>query len=62
MLEREFAALEQQGVAALRQEGVSAEHILLERSVDLRYRGQSTALTLAWENSRNAATAFHASP
>ena len=40
--------------------GVSADNILLERSADLRYRGQSTALTLAWENSGNTATAFHA--
>jgi N-methylhydantoinase A len=61
VLDKEFSALEQQGAAALGQEGVPAEQILLERSVDLRYRGQSTALTLAWENSRNAATAFHAS-
>jgi N-methylhydantoinase A len=60
LLNGEFAALEQQGAAALGREGVSAEQILQERSVDLRYRGQSTALTLAWENSGNAATAFHA--
>jgi N-methylhydantoinase A len=60
VLDKEFSALEQQGAAALGQEGVPAEQILLERSVDLRYRGQSTSLTLTWENSGNAATAFHA--
>jgi N-methylhydantoinase A len=60
LLDREFTSLEQQGTAALAQEGVSADNILLERSADLRYRGQSTALTLAWESSGNAATAFHA--
>ena len=58
-LNNEFAALEQQGIAALRQEGIAAENIYVERSVDLRYRGQSTTLTVPWHDGADAATAFH---
>jgi len=55
----EFAALEQQGITALRQEGIAAADIRVERSVDLRYRGQSTTLTVPWQDGADAAAAFH---
>jgi N-methylhydantoinase A len=58
LLNAEFAALEQRGTAALGQEGVSAAEILLERSLDLRYRGQSATLNIHWRDSADAAAVF----
>jgi len=60
-LDAEFSALEQRGMAALREEGVPDADMELERSVDLRYVGQSTALTLAWQDPATIAVAFHQS-
>lgn len=61
VIENEFIALEHLGAAALRREGVSAEDISMERSTDLRYRGQSTTLTVSWQDAATAAKAFHES-
>jgi N-methylhydantoinase A len=58
-LEAGFAALERQGREALRQEGVAVQGICCERSVDLRYRGQSAALTLAWQGAQAIERVFH---
>ncbi|MEJ2564870.1 MAG: hydantoinase/oxoprolinase family protein [Gammaproteobacteria bacterium] len=58
-IDDDFAALERQGITALHLEGVASDRILLERSVDLRYRGQLTTLAVGWQDSANAAAAFH---
>jgi N-methylhydantoinase A len=38
---------------------VADQDIRCERSVDLRYRGQSAALTLAWRGAQTAEQSFH---
>ncbi len=60
-LNDEFTALEQHCIAALGQEGVPATEISVERSVDLRYSGQSAALTVTWQDSSRAASEFQRS-
>jgi len=56
-----FAALAEQGRGALEKEGVAAEAISVQRSLDLRYRGQSYTLNVAWDGGAATAAAFHAS-
>ncbi len=58
-LEAQYKQLEQSGSDALRQEGVAAEDINSLRSVDLRYRGQSYALNVPWQDKDRSADAFH---
>jgi N-methylhydantoinase A len=58
-LDSQFNHLEQSGSDALRQEGVATEDIQRLRSVDLRYRGQSYALNVPWQDSERSAQAFH---
>jgi N-methylhydantoinase A len=58
-LEAQFKRLEQSASDALRQEGVAAEDIQRLRSVDLRYRGQSYALNVPWQDKDRSADAFH---
>jgi N-methylhydantoinase A len=47
LLERSFAAMEEQARETLTREGLSAEEISLERSVDLKYYPQTTYLNFA---------------
>ncbi|MGD8939737.1 MAG: hydantoinase/oxoprolinase family protein, partial [Gammaproteobacteria bacterium] len=54
-----FQELEQSGGDALCQEGVAAADIKSLRSVDLRYRGQSYALNISWQDKNRSADAFH---
>ncbi len=59
VVEREFGLLEQKGIQALTVEGVKEQNIELVRSVDLRYRGQSFSLNLAWSHCGEAEEQFH---
>jgi len=59
VIEAGFAQLEAAGREALIAEGVAAPALQLQRRVDLRYRGQSSTLTLAWQGIEATATAFH---
>jgi N-methylhydantoinase A len=58
-LSEHFADLERQGRDELQQEGVSSQDIRSERSVDLRYRGQSSTLNIPWQNAASAGITFH---
>ncbi len=51
--------LQARGEAELAQEGVAAETVTAEASLDLRYSGQSTALNVAWQDFQAAEQAFH---
>ena len=55
---REWTALEDRGRAALLQEGASREELRVERSLDCRYRGTETALTVAEPADGDWARAF----
>ncbi len=59
MLLTEFTQLAEQGRAALLDEGVDAESINSQHSLDLRYRGQSYSLNIDWQDLATAAEAFH---
>jgi len=52
--------LKQQGRGALEAEGFAAEEIVLEPSIDLRYRGTESALTIAEPEDGNYRGAFEA--
>jgi N-methylhydantoinase A len=55
-----FVELERQATAALVEEGLSASSLTVMRTVELRYRGQSHALEVAWaDDAAAAAQAFH---
>ncbi len=58
-LAEHFAELERQGRAELQQEGVSRRDIRSERSVDLRYRGQTATLNVPWQNAIRSGEIFH---
>ena len=58
-LEREFGRLRADGAWQLAGEGVGAEQISEQRSLDLRYQGQSFTLNLAWQGGAATAEAFH---
>ncbi|VAX13439.1 N-methylhydantoinase A [hydrothermal vent metagenome] len=55
----EFEQLIRQGQAALIDEGVDVDTINVQRSLDLRYRGQSYTLTIPWQDRAASAQAFH---
>lgn len=60
-VEQAFRELEAEGRGQLEREGVEAASLTMERSVDLRYAGQSFALTLPLAGTVAAAAgAFHA--
>ena len=59
LLQRLFAQLREQGEAGLVSEGVDLQDINCRLAVDLRYQGQSYALTVPWENPLQAEQAFH---
>lgn len=55
-----FRELEAEGRAQLRAEGVADDEILAGSSADLRYRGQSSALNLPWDDDAGRlCEAFH---
>jgi N-methylhydantoinase A len=55
-----LTSLEQQGRADLEREGISAEQVVIERYLDLRYVGQSYELTIPFEGeSSQAGQQFH---
>ncbi len=54
-----FAALGEQGRAALVAEGLAPEALTLRLSADLRYQGQSFTLNLPWPGLAQAEAAFH---
>ena len=59
-IEQEMKELQAQGLSSLAQEGVAAEAVTLISSFDLRYRGQSYTLNVAWQGDIAAsAEAFH---
>jgi N-methylhydantoinase A len=59
-IEQALAALQQQGLASLAQEGIEAGGVSANPSLDLRYRGQSYTLNVAWSGSVEASSeAFH---
>lgn len=58
-LEAAYAPLIRQGRQELQAEGVDDESIQVQRSVDLRYRGQSYYLNVPWESIEQSAQAFH---
>ncbi|WP_419788352.1 hydantoinase/oxoprolinase family protein [Pseudodesulfovibrio sp.] len=47
-LEKLFTAMEQNGLAELRAEGVEPQNTIFERALDMRYKGQSFELTVPW--------------
>jgi N-methylhydantoinase A len=59
LLERVFGQLREQGQAELLSEGVALQDICCRLAVDLRYQGQSYALTVPWENPDLAEQTFH---
>ncbi len=59
LLERHFGELSQEGSTALAAEGIAAHQLQLQRSLDLRYRGQSYTLNIPWSDVAGASAAFH---
>ncbi|MBK1723056.1 hydantoinase/oxoprolinase family protein [Thiocystis violacea] len=59
-VESALQSLANQAIAELIDEGLSAEHLGVECSLDLRYLGQSHALNLPWHSVEDAIQAFHA--
>lgn len=57
-LNAEFVTLEQHGIEQLSQEGLEPSSMTIKRSADMRYRGQSYTLNIAWESSIEALAAF----
>jgi len=58
-LERKFNDMEKQGREALRSEGIADNDIIILRSLDLRYRGQSYTLNIPWQDVKQSIQAFH---
>jgi N-methylhydantoinase A len=58
-LESEFCDLETIAKDELSQEGVSEAELTIERSLDLRYRGQTYCLNIPWQDVPSSVTAFH---
>lgn len=58
-IEAALVALAETGIAELEQEGVVPEDLRVERSLDLRYRGQSHTLNLHWDGVADTIAAFH---
>ncbi|MEJ2391981.1 MAG: hydantoinase/oxoprolinase family protein [Gammaproteobacteria bacterium] len=58
-LDTAFAPLVAQGTAELLAEGVTEQSLTVQRSLDLRYRGQSYYLNVPWQGLQESAQAFH---
>ena len=59
-VEQRLAKLKQQGLTALKEEGISEKDILIEFSIDCRYLGQSYFLNIKWKNIATAIKEFQA--
>ncbi len=57
-LNQQFDALAREVRQALEDEGVAAHQITLQRSIDMRYRGQAYNLNLDWQNIEKSAAQF----
>lgn len=57
-IEQHFSLLLQQGIAALKEEGVTEKDITIEYSLDCRYLGQSYFLNVKWKNIKSAIKEF----
>jgi N-methylhydantoinase A len=58
-VQQQLDMLAEAGSAELQAEGVAVDEMRADFSLDLRYRGQSSTLTLAWEGIRTTEAAFH---
>lgn len=58
-LESVYSGLERQGLGQLEEEGVPGTLSEIQRSMDLRYAGQSASLNIAWASIEEVAEAFH---
>ncbi len=58
-LNKAFDRLEQRGRRALLADGVATDDVRIHRSLDLRYRGQSYALTIPWQGVTATEQRFH---
>jgi N-methylhydantoinase A len=58
-IESALGALAESGIVELEQEGVARAGLRVERSLDLRYRGQSHTLNLPWDGVAGTIAAFH---
>jgi N-methylhydantoinase A len=58
-IEAALVALAESGIAELEQEGLARADLRVERSLDLRYRGQSHTLNLPWDDVAGTIAAFH---
>ena len=58
-LEHQFQIQEKKALDALASEGISADQISLQRSLDLRYCGQAFSLNIAWQALDKCHEAFH---
>lgn len=59
-IEAALTALRQRGETELAAEGIARESLEADAFLDLRYRGQSATLRVAWHGAAQAAEAFHA--
>lgn len=57
-VQKHFSLLREQGIAALKEEGVIEKDIIVEYSVDCRYLGQSYFLNVKWNDINTSADAF----
>lgn len=58
-LKNAFHVLQRKAQQALLDEGVDAEHLQSEFSIDVRYRGQSNTLNIPWHDKQTCMSAFH---
>ncbi len=58
-IQEQLHKLEQKGREELMAEGIAAEQIIVQASVDLRYLGQSYTLNIVWQNLEQAVADFH---
>lgn len=58
-IEQRLEALAEEGISALAQEGLQRDVLRVESFLDLRYRGQSYTLNLAWQSLEATGEAFH---
>ena len=59
VLEQQFQTLEQKAITALTNEGINPSQISQQRSLDLRYCGQSFSLNIPWQALEQCQQAFH---
>lgn len=57
-IEKHFELLYQQGLLALKEEGVAEDDVISEYSLDCRYLGQSYFLNVKWQNIKSATEQF----